>query len=129
MKNSLFTLLFLLAGCFSFSQDKIHSIDLDQITEVKAFIQSSDLTIKEMIIDDKDDVKKIRDFLRKTEFKYATGSDVTIAGDDSDWKVKLSFKGQRDQMYFFKDHAFIGKSTFLIPEGTTEKLLKIINKL
>jgi trimethylamine:corrinoid methyltransferase-like protein len=121
-------MLFLFTGCFSFSQDKVHSIDLDQITEVTAFVQSSDLTIKEVSFDEIDDVKKIRDFLRKTEFRYATGSDVTDIGDESDWKVKLTFKGQRDQMYFFKKHAFIGKSTFLIKDGTTENLLKIMNK-
>ena len=121
-------MLFLLMPCFSFSQDKVHSIDLDQITEVTAFIQSSNLTIKEISFDEKADVKKIRDFLGKTEFKYTTGSDVSITGDEAEWKVKLIFNGQRDQMYFFKSHAFIGKSTFLIPEGSTEKLLKIINK-
>ena len=128
MKNSLITMLILLTGCFSFAQDKIHSISLDEITEVTAYLQTSDLAIKELSFDDKADVKKIVDFLRETEFTYATGSDLDVIQDTSDWKVKLTFKGQRDQMYFFEDHAFIGKSTFLIPGGTTEKLLKIINK-
>ena len=128
MKTSLFTMLFILLGCFSFSQDKVHSIDLDQITEVTAYIQSSDLTIKEINYDENNDVKKIRDFLRTTAFKYATGSDEATTADKTDWKVKLTFKGQRDQIYFFKNHAFIGKTTFLIPEGTTEDLLKIIHK-
>jgi len=121
-------MLFLLTACISFTQDKIHSIKLDEITEVTAYLQTSDLPIKEIIFDDKADVKKIVDFLRQTEFTYATGSGLTGIDGDSDWKVRLTFKGQRDEMYFFEDHAFIGKSTFLIPEGTTKELLKIIRK-
>ena len=128
MRNVLITMLILLTGCFAFTQDKVHSITLDDITEVKAFIQTSDQAIKEVIFDDKTDVNKVVDFLRETEFKYATSSDIKTIDNESEWKVKLTFKGQRDEMYFFDDHAFIGKSTFLIPDGTTKKLLKIIHK-
>ena len=127
MKNSLIAMLILLTGCTSFTQDKIHSIDLEKITQVTAYLQSSDLPISEIIFDDEADVKKIVDFLRETEFTYATGSDLPVIDGGSEWKVKLTFKGQRDEMYFFEDHAFIGKSTFLIPEGTTKRLLKIIH--
>lgn len=128
MKYSIITMLFIIAGWISFSQDKIHSIKLDEITEVTAYLQNADLVIKKIIFDEKAEVKQIVDFLRKTEFTYATMSDLKTIDGESDWKVKLSFKGQRDQMYFFEDHAFIGKSTFLIPDGSTDELVLIIQK-
>lgn len=121
-------MLFLLTGCFVFSQDKVHSINLDEITEVVAFVQISDEAINEMSINEKPDVDKIVDFLRTTDFKYVSGYEIASIDERSAWKVKLTFKAQRDEMYFFEEHAFIGKSTFLIPTGTTKKLLKLIGE-
>lgn len=119
-------MLFLLAGCFSDSQDQIHSIDLGKITEINVFFLNANHRIEEVIFTEKDDVREIIDFLRKTEFTQVMNSDLKSREGDAEWSVKLVFKGQRDEIYFFEGNAFIGKSTFLIPDGCTKELLEMI---
>jgi hypothetical protein len=119
-------MLFLLTGCYSHTQDQVHSIDLGKITEINVFYLNENHQIEEVTFTDKDDVKEIVDFLRKTEFKQVMNSDLKDRYGGAEWSVKLAFKGQRDQMYFFDDRAFIGKSTFLIADGVTSTLLDII---
>ena len=126
MKNLLFVFLFSFIGYCSVSQEKIHSIDLNKISEINAEIKSADGEIHKLICRDQKQLEVIINFLRKTEFSPTADAKVETRNAQEEWEIHLTFKGQMDHMYFFKDFVFIGKSTFFIGSKVSGQLLKKI---
>jgi len=98
-----------------FSQNRLHTWDLSAISSIQIDIQTEDSKIDVKLYNDQEDIDKIMSFLLKVDF-HAYNSNEDSGKIKGDWQFRLTFKGQRDQIYLFNDYAFIGKSIYMIDD-------------
>ena len=118
-------------SCFNmnvFSQNRLHNWDLSAISSIQIEIQNEDSKIDVKLYNDQDDIDKIMVFLLKVDFN-AYDSNKDEKKSKGNWHYRLTFKGQRDQIYLFTDYAFIGKSIYMIDDtivGDFKDLIELI---
>lgn len=124
------TIMFVLIGTMllintALTQNRISGWDLNKITAIQAELMAGD-TSYFATITKQDAIDSVLNYLIKTEFREYKDS----AGDDFNAAapliMKLTFTGQRDQVYLWRDHATIGKTLFLIDKKVVRDLKKII---
>ena len=116
MKKMVFMII--VFSCFYmnvFSQNRLHTWDLSAISSIQIDIQTEDSKIDVKLYNDQEDIDKIMSFLLKVDF-HAYNSNEDSGKIKGDWQFRLTFKGQRDQIYLFNDYAFIGKSIYMIDD-------------
>jgi len=95
-------------------QHRLEHWNIDKITSIQVDVKQSDGIISMMLIDDQSEIKRVMDFLLRTEFEPSADESIKEISTKDKWAIRLILKGQRDQIFLYKDHAFIGKSNYLI---------------
>lgn len=130
MKTHIF--LFLISLCLSmngFSQNRIHGWEIDKITSIRIEFTSPDNDIKIHTFNTKQDIDKIMSFLKNVDFRELNGKITDTDKQKNYLRSKIVFQGQRDQVYLFKNSAFIGKTSFLIDDKVIEDFCTMIKEL
>jgi len=111
------------------SQNRIQEWDIEKITSIEIEFSSSDNEQDITIFDTAEDIDTIISFLKNVEFKEFVNSNINTLEELNDKSYKIVFQGQRDQVYLFKNFAFIGKTRFIIDKKVIEDFGKLINQL
>lgn len=107
------------------SQNRMANWDLEKITSIQVEIKAGNGKIDRKVFDEKQRIEEIMNFLKEVDFKEFTDSDARDF-DSAEWKYKIVFTGHRDQVYLFKNYAFIGKTTFFINKDVIKDFRKLI---
>jgi len=67
--------------------------------------------------------------LKNVDFRELDGNSIDTEVQTNNWKCKVVFQGQRDQVYLYKNTACIGKTSFLIDGNVIEDFRKQVKKL
>jgi len=127
MKTSLLTksdnkmktlVLVILIGIYStingYTQNRIHGWDTEKITSVRIELTSPDDETDIHIYNAKQDIDTIISFLKKVDFRELDGNSIDTEAQLKNWRSRIIFQGQRDQVYLYDKSACIGKTSFLI---------------
>ena len=68
-------------------------------------------------------------FLKKVDFRELNSSNLDSLDENHDLEYKISFQGQRDQVYLLKHSACIGKTSFIIDQDVTDDFGMLIREL
>ena len=109
-----------------FSQNRICGWETDKITSVAIEFTHPDQEKKMNIFNLQHDIDSIIFFLKEVEFRSFDRSSTGSPDLKDDLECKITFQGQRDQVYLFRHHAFIGKTSFLIDPGVFEDFESLI---
>ena len=127
--NLLVYLIIFCLGVDGYSQNRIQEWDIEKITSIQIEFSLSNNEQEITIFDTAEDIDKIISFLKNVEFKEFVNSNINTLEKVNDKSYKIVFKGQRDQVYLFKNFAFIGKTRFIIDKKVIEDFGKLINQL
>lgn len=100
--------------------------NFDNMGFIQVDIRLSDGQTEILKITDAEKMNDIVSYLKKTSFTHISEVDPEKVKLDGDWKVRLVFDGLRDQIFLFDQHAFVGKTTYVIGEGVAEKLITML---
>jgi len=112
----------------TFSQNRISTWEIEKITSIQVEFKTTSNVKKIETFKTKLEIDEIMSFLISLEFKDFGDSEIDKQGERDNWKYKIDFEGQRDQVYLFENFAFIGKSSFLIDRGVIEDFRKVIEE-
>ena len=125
------TIVFLIISFCSmktFSQNRISTWDIEKITSIQVEFKTTSNEKKIEIFKTELEIDRIMSFFISVEFKDLGDSEIDKQGERDNWKFKIDFEGQRDQIYLFENFAFIGRSSFLIDSGVIEDFRKVIEE-
>ena len=130
MKTILFS-LFVLQTFYpaNFGQNRICEWDTEKIIEIRVEYKTKNA---EALIYDfklKTDLDAILSFLKKVEFREVNSSNMDLLEDHPVKEYKISFTGQRDQVYLYGHSACVGKTSFLIDEKVSRDFNNLVKKL
>ncbi|MFC2110918.1 hypothetical protein ACFLQ5_00545 [Bacteroidota bacterium] len=111
-----------------FAQNRISTWDTEKITSIQVEFKTISNEKKLEIFNTKQEIDKIISFLKAVEFKEFGDSNIDIQKNKNNWKYKIIFEGQRDQIYLFDNFAFIGKTSFLIENKVIDDFKKLIEE-
>ena len=115
MKTLVFVFLIIFYSSMNgFSQNRIHGWEIEKITSIQVEFTSPNNEIEIHIFNTKQDIDTIISFLKNVEFRELGGNNIDTKGQTNNWRCKIIFQGQRDQVFLYKNSACIGKTTFLI---------------
>ena len=120
-------ILFIMTSAIS--QTKLNKWDIEKIPSIKIEIQTPDFKIKTAEFSEKEQIEKIMTYLLAVEFKSPEGSDINFDEKKYEWRYRIICEGQRDQVYLFKEFAFIGKSTYVVDKAVLKDFKKLVNSL
>lgn len=128
------TLVFVfLIGYYSimngFAQNRIHGWEIEKITSVRVELTSPNDETEIHIFNTKQDIDTIISFLKNVDFRELEGNSLNTEEQMNNWRCKIIFQGQRDQVYLFKKSAYIGKTSFLIDNNVIEDFRIMIKEL
>lgn len=123
------TVFLLLVQLTLFSQNRICGWDTEKITSIEVEYSGPDQVKELHQISDQKDMDMILSFLKKVEFRELTSSNLNSLEDDHKMEYKISFKGQRDQVYLYPQSACIGKTSFLIQQGVVKDFADLLKKI
>jgi len=106
-----FCSLSFLAGCSSKKEVHPRLKKLVDIRSIHIWSEHSDASSPEKSIDDKEKIEQVISFIKDVEYKSISSADRDNDGSSDYWKFRLSFDGWRDEIHYFENHAFLGKST------------------
>ena len=130
MKTLIFVFLIILCSSMNgFSQNRIHGWEIEKITSIQVEFTSPINEIEIQILNTKQDIDKIISFLKNVEFRELGGSDIYAQEQTNNWRCKIIFQGQRDQVFLFQNSACIGKTTFLIDSNVIGDFRNLIEEL
>ena len=112
----------------TFSQNRISTWDIEKITSIQVEFKTTSNEKKIEIFKTELEIDRIMSFFISVEFKDLGDSEIDKQGERDNWKFKIDFEGQRDQIYLFENIAFIGRSSFLIDSGVIEDFRKVIEE-
>jgi hypothetical protein len=107
-----------------FSQNRIHGWDIEKITSIQVELTSPDDESEIHIFNTKQDIATIISFLKNVDFRELNGNSIDAEVQKNNWKCKIVFQGQRDQVYLYKKSGCVGKTSFLIDDNVIEDYLK-----
>ena len=130
MKTSaiLFLAVFL-SGLNSQAQNRIHGWDIDKISSITVELTSPANETNILVFNSRQDIESIMTFLKNVEFRELNGSSLDPEDQKSNWKSKIVFHGQRDQVYLYKNSASIGKTSFLIDHDVIDEFRTILEQI
>lgn len=97
-----------------FSQNRICGWETEKITSIEIEFTFPNNETEINVFNDRSEMNTILSFLKNVEFRTLDNSNMDVLKQGNDLKWKISFQGQRDQVYLFKNFAHIGKTTFII---------------
>jgi len=112
-----------------FSQNRIHGWDIEKITSIKVEFTSSNNEKEIQILDTRQDMDKVISFLKNVDFRELGDSNPDVPEQNNSLRYKIVFEGQRDQVYLFKNSAFIGKTSFLIDKEVIGEFRMLLEEL
>jgi len=98
-----------------------------EIPSIEITINKPDGNTSFLEITDKTEIKKIMDFLFNTRFEPYSSESPKAQSLQDQWRVRLIFEGQQDQIFLYEDHALIGKSIYFIDKEVLENFMKLID--
>lgn len=109
-----------------FSQNRINEWDIEKISSIKIESKTSTGKIEMIEFEKISVIDTLISFLKHVDFKPV--EDITFDKNKvlNQWKYKMTFQGQRDQILFCKDYATIGKTIFSIDKGMIKDFKKLI---
>lgn len=125
-------LAFLIIFCSAmngFAQNRIYGWDIEKITSINVELTSPDDEAEVHIYNTKQDMNTIISFLKSVDFMELNVNSIDADVQANNWRCKIVFQGQRDQVYLYKQSACIGKTSFLIDSEVIEDFRKLVKKL
>ena len=119
----------LCSGTFGYSQNRIHNWEIEKITSIQIEIKSSNNEKAVKLLKTRQEIDLVMSFLKNVEFSDLNGSSAKSRENKGEWRFKIIFQGQRDQVWLFDNFAFIGKTTFLIDKNVVRDFSKLLEKL
>jgi hypothetical protein len=112
-----------------FSQNRICEWETEKISAITVEFTAT-AHLKEMTTFDKrSEIDKIMTFLKNVDFRVLNSSNRDSLDIKNDKEYRISFKGQRDQVYLRTHSACIGKTSFLINPDVTMNFSALIREL
>jgi hypothetical protein len=111
------------------AQNRIHGWDTEKITSIQVELTSPDDETEIHIFNTKQDIDKIISFFKNVDFRELNGNSIDTEVQKNNWKSKLVFIGQRDQVYLYKNTACIGKTSFLIDSTVFDDFRIMVEEL
>ena len=130
MKTLVF--VFLISFCSSmngFAQNRIHGWEIEKITSVRVELTSPNDETEIHIFNTKQAIDTIISFLKNVDFRELEGNSIDTEEQMNNWRCKIIFRGQRDQVYLYKKSGCIGKTSFLIDNNVVEDFRIIVKEL
>ncbi len=127
MKTTTFAstlLVMILMSCNG--QHRLEHWKTNKISSIQMDIKQSDGNTDIILILDQSEIKKVMDFLLRTTFEPYAEEPLKELPSKDQWAIRLIFEDQRDQIFLFEEHAFIGKSTYLINKSVVKDFKKLI---
>lgn len=130
MKTMIISTLFLLFLQMAlFSQNRICGWDTEKITAIEVEYSFPDHEKEAYLFNASDDMDRIISFLKNVDFRELNSSNLDSLEENHPCAYRISFQGQRDQVYLYKHSACIGKTSFLINQDVIrdfEILIKLM---
>jgi len=117
------------SGMQGVAQNRIQSWDIEKITSVQIELTSPNDETYLHIFNRQQDIDTIMTFLKDTDFKELEDNSIDTDEQMNNWKCKIIFQGQRDQVYLYKNSACIGKTSFIINNTVIEDFRCMVKKL
>jgi hypothetical protein len=111
----------------SFSQNRIHGWDIKKITSVKIDFNTNEKLDATHLFNTRKDINAIISFLKEVDFRKFTKSEERP--ESSKHYCVLYFRGQRNQVYLFKNFALIGKTAFKTDMKVLQEFQKFVKEL
>ena len=124
--------VFLIGFCSSmngFAQNRIHGWNIEKITSIQVELTSPDDESEIHIFNTKQDIETIISFLKDVDFRDLEGNSIDTDEQMNNWRCKIIFRGQRDQVYLYKKSGSIGKTSFLIDDNVIKDFRIIVKEL
>ncbi len=112
-----------------FSQNRIWGWETEKITSIEVEFTSPNNEKEINVFNASHDMDKIISFLKKVDFRELNSSNIDSLKQNHYPEYKISFQGQRDQVYLFTHSAFIGKTSFLINQNVIKDFETLIKAL
>jgi len=125
-----FTFLLLPCLCIivnGYSQNRIKSWNINEISSIHVEINSPDAKIESLDFNDRSEISVIIDYLSDIELKDFKGTQLNYS--NKDYFIKIICKGQHDQIYLYERLALVGKSSYLIDKEIVKKFENFIKNL
>ena len=109
-----------------FSQNRINEWDIEKITSIQVESKAGNGKVEMIGFEGISVIDTLISFLKHVDFKPV--EDITFDKNKvlNQWKYKMTFQGQRDQILFCKDYATIGKTIFSIDRRVIKDLKMLI---
>ena len=117
------------SGLCGFAQNRIHGWEIDKITSIRVELTSPDEKTETSVFNSRQEIDTIISFLKNVDFRELNGSSINTEEEKINWKSKIVFQGQRDQVYLLKNSACIGKTSFLIDGNVIDDFRNLVKKL
>lgn len=130
MKTIIISILFIFFIQVSvFSQNRIAGWDTNKISAVT--IEFTCLKHEKVMntFNESHDIDAIISFLKSVKFNELNSSNLDSLEENHKLSYKISFIGQRDQVYLYKHSACIGKTSFLINKNVIKDFEILVNDL
>jgi len=112
-----------------FSQNRICEWDTEKISSVSIkFSYKNEEKVKSSF-NKTFEINEILNFFKKVEFRPVDSSNRDLLMLSGDEEYKISFSGQRDQVYLQSNTASIGKTSFLIDPSVIKDFSALIQEL
>ena len=124
--------VFLIGFCSSmngFAQNRIHGWNIEKITSIQVELTSPNDETEVHIFSSKKDIDTIISFLKNVDFRELDGNSIDTEEQMNNWRSKIVFQGQRDQVYLNKNSACIGKTSFIIDKNVIEDFRTMVKNL
>jgi hypothetical protein len=113
-----------------FPQNRICGWETEKITSVEVEFTSPNNEKEINVFNARHDMDTIISFLKNVDFRTLNSSNLdSLEQNDDDLEYKISFQGQRDQVYLLKHSACIGKTSFLIDQNVIQDFDTLIQEL
>jgi hypothetical protein len=110
-----------------YSQNRINEWDIERITSIQVESKAGNGKVEMIGFDRISVIDTLISFLKLVDFKPVEGITFDKNKALNQWKYKMTFQGQRDQILFCKDYATIGKTIFSIDRRVIKDLKKLIS--
>lgn len=112
-----------------FSQNRICGWETEKITSIEVEFTSSNNKKEINVFNASHDMDKIISFLKNVDFRELNSSNLDSLEENHDLEYRISFQGQRDQVYLQKYSACIGKTSFIINQNVIQDFATLIQEL
>ena len=130
MKTLVFVILIGICSTINgYAQNRIHGWETEKIISIRIELTSPDDETGIHIFNTKQDIDTIISFLKKVDFRELDGNSLDTEEQLNNWRSRIIFQGQRDQVYLFEKSACIGKTSFLINRNVINDFRNMVKGL